>query len=111
MLARANRLVSADDYRSVLRRGRRISGVGTVVSIVTTGPERTARFGFVVSRKVGNAVNRNRVRRRMKAVAGELIATGTTGVDVVVRALPTVTALDWPALRSELRDAVNRGTP
>ena len=80
-----------------------------VVSIVAT-VDAQARFGFVVTKKVGNAVNRNRIRRRMKAVARELIDGGLDGVDVVVRATPEALESEWTELRSQLRGALGRGT-
>jgi len=44
--------------------------------------------GFVVSRAVGNAVTRNRVKRRLRHLAAKRIPTTPTGTDLVVRALP-----------------------
>lgn len=108
MLARENRLLSADDFRVVLRRGRRIAAGSMVVSILAT-VDAQARFGFVVTKKVGNAVNRNRIRRRMKAIARELVDGGLAGVDVVVRAAPGVLDSEWTELRSQLRGALGRG--
>ena len=37
----------------------------------------TARFGFIVPKSVGNAVDRNRVRRRLRAIAAEYVSAGT----------------------------------
>jgi len=37
-------------------------------------PEGAIRLGFTVSKKVGNAVQRNRARRRLRAAAGEIFA-------------------------------------
>lgn len=107
MLARANRLVTADDYRTVLRRGRRIAADNTVVSIFETEDGTDARFGFIVTRKVGNAVKRNSVRRRMKAIAWEFVDGGMTGADVVVRALPVAASADWTVLHSEISTAMD----
>ncbi len=43
------------------------------------------RIGFTVSRRVGNAVERNRVRRRLRAVVREvLMAHGKEGCDYVI---------------------------
>lgn len=53
------------------------------------------RFGFIVSRAVGDAVTRNRLRRRYRALARELVDAGGRGQDVVVRALPAVAELSW----------------
>lgn len=109
MLAKANRLVTADDYRAVLRRGSRRASMNTVVSIARTGAERPARFGFIVTKKVGNAVKRNQIRRRMKAIAWELVDGGLTGTDVVVRALPASSKANWVSLHSEIVEAVDGG--
>ena len=46
------------------------------------------RVGFVVSKAVGGAVLRNRVKRRLRALVCPLVLTASTGCDVVVRALP-----------------------
>lgn len=110
MLARANRLVTADDFRTVLRRGRRFAAPNTVVSILDTGSTTTARFGFIVTRKVGNAVNRNRVRRRMRAIAWELVDRGMTGSDVVVRAMPDAASATWTVLHAEITAATDGST-
>lgn len=77
-----------------------------MLSIVATPNGADARFGFIVTKKVGNAVNRNRVRRRMKAIARELVDGGLTGMDVVVRAAPASADAEWVELRSEFRAAL-----
>ncbi len=102
MLARTNRLLTAADFRGVLRRGKRHSMSSMTVSIVTTPESSSARFGFVVTKKVGNAVVRNLVRRRLKAAARELVDAGLVGVDVVARVLPGSVDRDWATLRHEL---------
>lgn len=76
------------------------------VSILTTESGAPARFGFVVTKKVGNAVTRNLVRRRLKAVARELVDGGLAGLDVVVRAMPASVDTDWTTLRGELTTTV-----
>lgn len=46
------------------------------------------RVGFVVSKAVGSAVTRNRVRRRLRHLARPLLAETPPGTFLVVRALP-----------------------
>lgn len=49
----------------------------------------TARVGFIVSKKVGNAVTRNRVKRRLRHLAASHLADGLRpDARIVVRALP-----------------------
>lgn len=47
-----------------------------------------SRAGFIVSRAVGNAVRRNRVKRRLRHLAAAALPAAPFAVDVVVRALP-----------------------
>lgn len=109
MLARQNRLLSADDFRVALRRGRRVAVGTVVVSALPTSSGAQARFGFIVTKKVGNAVVRNTIRRRMRAVARELVDGGLEGADVVVRALPGSADASWGQLRTDFRGALSGG--
>lgn len=77
-----------------------------VVSSLVTDSGMPARFGFTMTKKVGNAVQRNRVRRRFRAIAWELVRDGVTGRDVVVRGLPGSLGADWDTLHTELTAAV-----
>jgi len=114
-LARANRIVRGEDYRSVVRRGRRSATAHVVVSVVRhpTGEPSTdaapSRFGFIVAKTVGNAVTRNLIRRRLKAIAHELLADIPVGYDVVVRALPAAAQAGWPTLLEDVSRSCARG--
>lgn len=108
MLAKANRITSADDYRVIVRRGAKVAGAHTVTYVRSRESGTDARFGFIVSKKVGNAVRRNLVRRRLKAVCHDALVGGVRGVDVVVRALPGAADAEFGTLRSEVLDALAR---
>jgi ribonuclease P protein component len=53
-----------------------------------------SRAGFIVSKAVGNAVNRNRVKRRLRHLAAAALPSAPFSVDVVVRALPPAPTAD-----------------
>lgn len=72
MLAKANRITRGSDYRATVRRGARFSGASTLTYIRPNPDSGVVRFGFIVSKTVGNAVTRNLVRRRLKAAAYDL---------------------------------------
>jgi ribonuclease P protein component len=64
-------------------------GVASTKDAVHRGP----RIGFVVSGALGNAVTRNRVKRRLRHLAAAHVADtpagiDPAGIDIVVRALP-----------------------
>lgn len=73
-----------------------------------TGEVDGPRFGVVVSKQVGGAVVRNRVRRRIQAIcAGSLLTVSASDV-IIVRALPGASEVSWDTLRSEIGDGLRR---
>ena len=67
---------------------------------------RPPRIGFVVSKNVGGAVIRNRVKRRLRAAMAPLLTTVPAGVDLVVRAQPAAAAAGFAELTAELERLV-----
>lgn len=109
MLARAHRIVHGDDYKSVVRRGKRAGTPHLMIYSTVREAAGPARFGFIVSKAVGNAVVRNTVRRRLKSIALEMLPAISPGVDVVVRARPEAAQASWVTLRAEISPVVNKG--
>jgi ribonuclease P protein component len=71
--------------------------------------EASIRVGFTASRKVGNAVKRNRARRRLKALVREMIATGANpGLDLVLIARPATVDRPFDELRRDLQQSLQR---
>jgi ribonuclease P protein component len=56
------------------------------------------RVGFVVSKAVGNAVVRNRTKRRLRASVATRLTGIPAGLDLVVRANPAAAAATWDEL-------------
>ena len=79
----------------------------------SSGPT-TPRAGFVVSRAVGNAVVRNRVRRRLRHLVRDRLpelAVLTPGAVLVVRALPAAADATYDELRGDLARCLERVLP
>ena len=68
-----------------------------------TGP---ARFGFTVAKKVGNAVERNRVRRRLREMVRASAVAARRGHDYVVIGRRAALALPFPQLLAEFERAL-----
>ena len=100
--------MAAADFQSTVRHGRRRKADHAVLYWRVAEISAHPRFGFIVAKAVGNAVNRNLVRRRFKSIAHSYFSrphaasSETSGVDVVIRALPGAAKVDWVSLEKEL---------
>ncbi|MBU1587841.1 MAG: ribonuclease P protein component [Actinobacteria bacterium] len=108
MLARANRVTLPADFRTAVRRGRRVGTSAAVLHILERPGSEPSRFGFIVTKAVGNAVTRNLVRRRLRSVGREVLAESPTGTDVVMRALPGSEQVPWATLHAEISDGLRK---
>ena len=83
MLPRHLRLRRPQDFKAIQRDGQRWANEYLVVDRLPNGRDHN-RYGFVVSRRIGNAVTRNRVKRRLRALIRSRYAQHTPGFDVVL---------------------------
>jgi ribonuclease P protein component len=123
VLPTESRVRRGDEFARAIRAGRR-SGRACLVAYLAaadgsegsdkaidearTGP--SARAGFVVSKAVGNAVVRNRVRRRLRHLCATRLGALPPGSILVVRALPPAAEADSALLGRELDAALERLT-
>jgi ribonuclease P protein component len=67
-----------------------------------------ARVGFVVSKAVGPAVIRNRVKRRLRHLARESVTDLPGSAVLVVRALPAAATAEYAELAADLERCLER---
>lgn len=109
MLSAGTRLRRRAEFDLAVRRGRRAGGRFLTVHLQIPDPAAdspsSTRVGFVVSRAVGPAVVRNRVRRRLRHAARPLVPRLPAGSALVVRAHPDSARASFAELTADL-DAV-----
>ena len=90
--------------------GRRAATPGFVLLVRSRDDGDPAkRVGFTVTKKIGNAVVRNRMKRRFRALAREVIASqGIAGADHVMIGRAGGIERDFATLRSDLGRALER---
>ena len=122
MLTAPHRLRDSASFRSGVRHGRRAGSRTLVVHLLAPGPGSSlpsaegsapgpARVGFVVSKAVGNAVIRNRVKRRLRHLAREHVSSLPGSAVLVVRALPEAATASYAELGADLERCLRRVQP
>ena len=75
-------------------------------------PDATIRYGITASRKVGNAVARNRAKRRLRAAAVEILpGAAAPGYDVVLIARAATVDRPFAALKADLAQGLAKLMP
>ena len=103
----AGRLKKRAEFLRVAAKGRKVQAPGLVLQALRRVDAGPARVGFTVTKKVGNAVVRNRTRRRLReAVRLVLAAESPRGVDLVLIGREGTRARAFAALQDDLRRAL-----
>jgi ribonuclease P protein component len=85
---RANRLSRSRDFDAVYRKGRSVSSRYLVLYWFPQEESTEPRFGFSVPRAVGDAVERNRIKRRLREVWRARLESVQPGHDYVLVVRP-----------------------
>jgi ribonuclease P protein component len=107
VLPRELRLKERHRFQAVYRRGRFWSNPEMAVHVLSR-PESGTQFGFVVGKKVGGAVQRNRVRRLLREACRALVPGVRAGVDVVIVGRPAATGAALAQLKDGMRALFQR---
>ena len=105
-LPRETRLVRRAEYDAVYREGRRRSSREFTLFVRPNGLE-LSRFGWSIKKALGNAVRRNRIRRRLREIFRLHRREIATGWDIVVHPRTSVATAEFAALARELVTLVN----
>ncbi|HKW76100.1 MAG TPA: ribonuclease P protein component [Terriglobales bacterium] len=99
---RSSRLLRHADFQAVYRQGKkRVSG-NVVAFFLERADEAGPRIGFTVGKLLGGAVERNRIRRRMRAAVRHSLANFHRSMDVVLHPRKSVSDMEFAALENEI---------
>lgn len=107
------RLTKRAEFLAVAAKGRRAPVHGLVLQALPRADGGPARLGFTVTKKVGNAVVRNRTRRRLKEAARLVLQDAPlAGVDLVLIGRDSTRGRPFADLMDDFRRALKKaGVP
>lgn len=107
--AAPHRLKKRAEFLRVAAKGKKAPMPGLVLQALRRADDQPARLGFTVTKKVGNAVIRNRTRRRLKEAARLLFRDNPlSGFDLVLIGRDATRARPFESLRADLVKALKR---
>jgi ribonuclease P protein component len=106
MLPQRSRMRSSDDFKRTVRSGRRANasllGGHLLLAVGPVQSDAGPKVGLVVSRAVGSAVVRNRVKRRLRELMRRRVASLPGGCLLVLRAHPAAAGASQADLAADL---------
>jgi ribonuclease P protein component len=93
-------LKTPSDFQRVSRSGKKWVAPAFIMQVLKTEEDGPFRLGLTVSRKVGNAVVRNRVKRRLREVVRAAGVPG--GHDIVLIGRTEAASRDFALLKEDL---------
>ena len=106
-LPRNCRLVRRSEYDAVYREGRRRTSREFTIFLRPNGLE-ISRFGWSIKKALGNAVRRNRIRRRLREILRLHRQEIATGWDIVIHPRSTAATEEFSPLAHELVKLIPR---
>ena len=107
MLKKINRLKKRKEFAYIYKKGTRIYSPNlTLVKIDSKLP--FCKIGFSVNNKIGKAVIRNKIKRRLREIIKPLIPQ-IKNCNLILVAKPNITELDFQQLKNETINLLKKG--
>lgn len=113
MLPASQRLRSNRDFRLIYARGRSYANEYAVLHVLRrkcpSEGDQERRIGFVVSKKQGDAVVRNRIKRRLREAVRQRLERLRVGpFDMIIIGRNKMKTAEWPEVGSAVEDLLRR---
>ncbi len=108
MLPRKHRLKKKKEFERVFKEGKAKKKDFLFIKFIKNNLDDT-RFGFVVSKKISKkAVVRNKVKRRLREAAREMLSEIKPGYDIVIVAQKGIEKQDFFQIKENLRQLLKK---
>jgi ribonuclease P protein component len=95
-------LKSRESYKFIFLNGKKIRGQGNIIFVVKNSSLDDIKIGIAIDKKLGKAVKRNWIKRRIRAVCTDLIIQMNHGFSIIIKPVPKNEMMSFEELKSEL---------
>jgi ribonuclease P protein component len=107
-MRRTYRLKSSLEFQAVYSKGRSVANRAAVLYVLTQKPPDVSQVGFAAGKKLGKAVVRNRIKRRIKEAVRLLWPRTKPGFRFIVIARQAAKDMPFPQLQDKLVELFER---
>lgn len=108
MLPKENRLKKEKEFEAVFKGGRTLKGKYVFLRYLINGTDKT-KVGFVVSKKISKlAVERNKIKRRMREVVRLKRNSLKDGLSIVIVSLPQIKEAPYKEIKEDLENLLHK---
>ena len=107
LLNRTYSLKRHKEFRFTYRTGRQVGG-GSFVLVTARNRKGKVQVGFSVSKKIGNSVQRNRAKRRLKACFSPLLPAVKSGYNLIFIARSAALTAPFLAMQKSMVSALQK---
>ena len=106
-MKKTNRLRKRKEFAYIFRNGARASG-NYLVLVLLKSKQIKIKIGFSVSKKVGNAINRNKIKRRMRAILTDLVPQMQVKQNYIFIAKPNASEATFDNLKADIINTLKK---
>lgn len=107
-MKRTFRLKSSLDFQAVYTKGRSVANKAAVLYVLPQKPPRPSRIGFAAGKKLGKAVVRNRIKRRVKEAVRLIWPRVKPGQNLVIIARQSARDMVFTQLQARVAELFER---
>ncbi|TSB47539.1 ribonuclease P protein component [Alkalicoccobacillus porphyridii] len=108
-MRKEQRIKKNEEFSAVFNHGRSVANRQFVLYVLKKEDQEQLRLGLSVSKKVGNAVMRNRIKRLIRTVFQEKQETLLPNCDYVVIARKPTASMDYQEFHASLAHVMRKG--
>ena len=104
MLPKIHRLRATKDFENVTKNGVKVNTeIAVIYAIANPLTQKNSQTGLIVSKTVGNSVQRHKTSRQIRNVVQKMLKQIPNNIQIVIRALPKITEKDFSEIENILK--------